>query len=307
MNLRQLEAFRATIRCGSVTAAAREMNLSQPSVSRLLAGLEESAGFPLFARAGRGLEPTEEGLAFFEGVESMYVGIERMRELAKTILAARGGTIVVGTIQSVAAIEFPRAVARIYRERPDARFIMHSRNTPAIVEAVRMREFDLGVVGRESAHEGVDILHRTSAPYVCLMPEDHPLADEYGPVDLEQIAGRETFATFGQTYPDEMMSMAPALSERLRERSRLTVANVPLATALVREAGVLAVADPFSAEQAVRMGGVVFRPVKQALTYHVSVIAAARGRVPPQALEFAEILAAGLDERVAQVKALGGG
>ena len=71
MNLRQLEAFRATIRCGSVTAAAREMNLSQPSVSRLLAGLEESAGFPLFARAGRGLEPTEEGLTFLEGVESM--------------------------------------------------------------------------------------------------------------------------------------------------------------------------------------------------------------------------------------------
>ena len=102
MNLRQLEAFRATIRCGSVTAAAREMNLSQPSVSRLLAGLEESAGFPLFARAGRGLEPTEEGLTFLEGVESMYVGIERMRELARTILAARGGTIVVGTIQSVA-------------------------------------------------------------------------------------------------------------------------------------------------------------------------------------------------------------
>ena len=41
MNLRQLEAFRATIRCGSITEAAKMMHISQPSVSRLIADLEQ--------------------------------------------------------------------------------------------------------------------------------------------------------------------------------------------------------------------------------------------------------------------------
>jgi len=42
MNQRQLEAFRATMRSGSITAAAKLMHISQPSVSRLISDLERS-------------------------------------------------------------------------------------------------------------------------------------------------------------------------------------------------------------------------------------------------------------------------
>ena len=57
MNMRQLEAFRATMRSGSITEAAEMMHLSQPSVSRLIIDLEHAVGFPLFIRSGRGLSP----------------------------------------------------------------------------------------------------------------------------------------------------------------------------------------------------------------------------------------------------------
>ena len=78
MNLRQLEAFRATIRAGSVTEAANMMHISQPSVSRLIAELERATGFALFARVGRGLTPTVEGQQFYKGVEGMFVGVARL-------------------------------------------------------------------------------------------------------------------------------------------------------------------------------------------------------------------------------------
>ena len=111
--------------------------------------------------------------------------------------------------------------------------------------------------------------------------------------------------TFGGSYPDTMMSIDSGLSEKLRSRSRLSVANMPLAAALVREASVLAVADPFSAEQAVRMGGVVFRPVRQSLTYFVTVIAAGREHLSRQALQFVDLFAEQVQGRVRQVEALG--
>ncbi|CAM3148072.1 regulatory helix-turn-helix protein, lysR family [Paracoccus aminovorans] len=57
---RQIEAFRAIIESGSVTAAAELLFLTQPSVSRLLADLEAELGFALFARIGRSLTPTPE-------------------------------------------------------------------------------------------------------------------------------------------------------------------------------------------------------------------------------------------------------
>lgn len=304
MNLRQLEAFRATIRCGSITEAAKMMHISQPSVSRLIADLERAAGFPLFARVGRGLTPTVEGQQFYKGVEGMFVGIDRLEELAKSIRTAQGGTISISTIQSIATIELPTAIGQVYRQNSDIRFTINSRNTPAILDAVQMRQVDLGIVGRDANHDGVETLFQTSAPYVCLMPEDHPRALEGGSVDLEEVAQTETFVTFGGTYPDTMMSIDPALSRKLQARSRLSVANMPLAGSLVRETGALAIADPFSAEQAVRMGGVVFRPVVQNLNYFVTIIAAGREQLSRQALSFVDLFAKQLTARVAYVEAL---
>lgn len=307
MNLRQLEAFRATIRCGSITEAAKMMHVSQPSVSRLIADLEHSTGFPLFARIGRGLTPTPEGRRLYDGVEGMFTGIDRLKELARSIRTSQGGTISIGAIQSIATIELPKAISRLYRENPDVRFIVQSRNTPAILDAVQTRQIDLGIVGREPNYAGVEVLYQTSVAYVCLIPEDHPMAGEYGLVDLNELADNETFVTFGSTYPDSMMAIDPILSDKLRARSRLSIANMPLAGALVREASVLAISDPFSAEQAVRMGGVVFRPIKQNLSYYVSVVAARREGLPRETLRFVELFAEQLEDRVKQIKALGGG
>ena len=76
MNLRQLEAFRATLRIGSVTGAAKQLTLSQPSVTRLVKELERSVGFPLFVRSGRGLVATVEGRRFGDAVEGMFAGTD---------------------------------------------------------------------------------------------------------------------------------------------------------------------------------------------------------------------------------------
>ena len=103
-----------------------------------------------------------------------------------------------------------------------------------------------------------------------------------------------------------MMSIDPALSDKLRARSRLSVANMPLAGALVREASVLAIADPFSAEQAVLMGGVVFRPIKQTLTYSVAVVTARREALSREALAFVDLFAEQLEHRANQVRTLTG-
>jgi len=302
MNMRQLEAFRATMRSGSITEAAAMMHISQPSVSRLIADLEQAIGFPLFLRSGRGLAPTVEAKTFYQGVEGMFVGIDRLQELADAIRTTNADQINVGTIQSIAAIELPKAVGVLRRHLPDIRLMIQCRNTPAILEAVQMHQIELGIVGREPPYDGVEVLYQTAVPYVCLIPEDHELADENGPVDLEQLADTEEFVTFGGAFPDSMMAMDRELVERLQRRSRLSATNMPVTGALVRETGVLAICDPFTAEQTVRTGGVVFRSVQQELTYHVSLIAPGRDRLSRAALALVDVLSGQLDSRVAEVR-----
>ena len=136
------------MRSGSITEAATMMHLSQPSVSRLISDLEHAVGFPLFVRSGRGLSPTVEAKTFYDGVEGMFMGIDRLQELANVIRTSNAVEITIGTIQSIAAVELPKAVNAIYRSMPDISFMIQSRNTPAILDAVQMNQIDLGVVGR---------------------------------------------------------------------------------------------------------------------------------------------------------------
>jgi DNA-binding transcriptional LysR family regulator len=297
MNIRQLEAFRATMQCGSITAAAEALHISQPSVSRLIADLEHSIGFALFLRTGRGLTPTDEAHRFHQSVEGMFIGVSRLRETAETIRTTTGGMISIGVIQSIATLELPKAVRAIHERYDDVRFMIQSRNTPAILDALQAHQLDLGVVGRQPPYVGVEVIAETAAPYVCLLPEDHPLRDAQGPLDLEDLTETETFITTGDAYPDEMMGIDRALFRRLKARSRISAANLPVAAALVRETGAIAIADPFSAEQAVRMGGVVFRPIRQALSYHIAIVCRARDRLPRPAREFVEVLSKQIQER----------
>ncbi len=293
MNLRQLEAFRATMRTGSITGAAGLLHISQPSVSRLIADLQNKLGFELFIRSGRGLVATVEARRFYQGVESMFIGTERLQELADTIRSTSGDVISLGVIQAVSESIVPQAVSEIYQQRDDVRVMVYVRNTPAIVNAVQMQQFDIGVVGRAPPYEGVELLFETTLPYVCLMAKSHAQATLQGPVDLEQLADSEQFITFGGAYPDEMLDIDHDLSQRLQRYSRLSAANMPVAAALAREAGVLAIVDSVTAENAVQTRNMVARPILQELHYHLAIVTRGLDTLSIEARELAKLLLAG--------------
>lgn len=73
---RALLIFEAVVRTGSCTAAAREFNLTQPSVSRNIAELEAAIATPLFVRKPSGLEPTPEALLLYRAVSDSVSRID---------------------------------------------------------------------------------------------------------------------------------------------------------------------------------------------------------------------------------------
>ncbi|HVQ22886.1 MAG TPA: LysR family transcriptional regulator, partial [Candidatus Saccharimonadia bacterium] len=64
VTLTQLRSFLAVVRSGSVTAAADELVVTQPSVSAAITALAREVGTPLLERDGRGVRPTAAGEAF---------------------------------------------------------------------------------------------------------------------------------------------------------------------------------------------------------------------------------------------------
>jgi len=126
LNVKELEAFRAFIECGSVTSAAERLNRTQPQVGRLLVALEESVGFNLFkahmfAKFMAGNAALQ--AAYVSLLNNLHTGYKKGRFLgANEINAARDA--MVGTSGIVAKAE---AVASqnflvVFTTPADARF-----------------------------------------------------------------------------------------------------------------------------------------------------------------------------------------
>ena len=83
MRLRHIEVFNAVMVTGSVSGAARLINITQPAVSRTLKHAELQLGFPLFERAGGRLVATAEARSLFPLVEKLFSDLDEVRRLAQ--------------------------------------------------------------------------------------------------------------------------------------------------------------------------------------------------------------------------------
>ena len=186
MNQRQLLAFRATVVLGSITAAAKELNVSQPAVSRLVSDLESSLGFRLFVRQTGRLVPTPEALEFFREVDMMFYGIDRLKQVGEEIRTLSRATVRFATLPMLSFEVIPLAVNRFRQRFPQARVRQDVFSSARVVELVASRQLDLGVAQTQTRREDIEVLISHHARCVCVMEPGHPLANasRLTPVEL---------------------------------------------------------------------------------------------------------------------------
>jgi DNA-binding transcriptional LysR family regulator len=122
MNLRHIEIFHAVYVNGSVSAAARALNVSQPSVSKMLRHAESLLGFPLFQRTSGGLVPTQDAHVLFTEVSEIQDRVYALREAGRNLRRGVGGVLRISALPSLALDAIPTAVARFLRTHNDVKF-----------------------------------------------------------------------------------------------------------------------------------------------------------------------------------------
>lgn len=175
---RQVEAFRAIMVTGSVSAAAEHMHVTQPAVSRLLRDLEAELGFALFERDGNRLAPREEALILFREVERVFVGLDHIGRVARDIRAVKGGIIRVGTVTSLNGICMREALIVFAERYPSVTVIFDTENTERVFDLTAMRHYDIGLVYHQEDRAGLpgEVIGRSTA--VAVLPQNHPLAEK---------------------------------------------------------------------------------------------------------------------------------
>lgn len=176
MNLRQLEVFRAIMQTGSVTEAARLLNVSQPTVSVILKHAEARIGLKLFERIGNRLHPTPEASDLFPTVESVFARVDFLEQNLKNLKDGTSGMLQVGAIPSLTQSVFLPALRYFCRAHPRVHVTVWGFPTPETIAAVANHRTEIGLAYSPGEGEMVEVEPFRKTEICCVMRADHPLA-----------------------------------------------------------------------------------------------------------------------------------
>lgn len=114
----QLKAFLETAEAGSLSAAARKLGLTQPTLSRQVAAIEQRMGVTLFERVGRAMALTPTGLALLEHARAMGAAAEALGLAASGRAQAVGGVVSVSATDTMATYVLPPLVRQLREQEP---------------------------------------------------------------------------------------------------------------------------------------------------------------------------------------------
>jgi DNA-binding transcriptional LysR family regulator len=151
----QLKAFLETAETGSLSAAARKLGLTQPTLSRQVAAIEQRMGVTLFERVGKAMALTPTGLDLLEHARAMGAAAEALRLAATGRSQAVGGVVSISATDAVAAHLLPPLVRQLREKEPGIAIEVISSN--ALSDLLR-READIAI--RHVKPEQPDLIAR---------------------------------------------------------------------------------------------------------------------------------------------------
>ncbi|MBI1220036.1 MAG: LysR family transcriptional regulator [Rhodobacteraceae bacterium] len=207
MRARQLEVFIAVMRAGTVTGAARMLNISQPALSQILIHAEDELGFRLFDREKGRLHPTPEALELYPEAERLFAGLEGIRRKTSDLRRGRAGLVRLAASTPPAMALLPRVLAEFRARHPDILLRSHVAPLQSMVAMLRAGDAALALAldDRLPADIGVEALGRTG--FCCLLPEGDPLATAEA-LSFADLEPHTVISYRGDTRPQEELALA---------------------------------------------------------------------------------------------------
>lgn len=236
MRLRHIEMFNALMITGSVSGAAKLINVSQPAVSRMLQHAEVQLGFQLFQRVRNRLVPTPEAQTLFPHVERVFKDLDEVQRVSATL---RGGKTVaelrIASILTLGHEVIPRALKLFNAKHPDVGVVIKTFHSPEMLSALLLHEADVGFLYGPASHPALLLEEVGQAHIVCVAPKGllPARAVKKGTISLQELAGTrvigvESTQTLGATISQACREAGIAFS------TPFTVQTYHAALALVR-------------------------------------------------------------------------
>lgn len=269
INVRHLAVLRAVMKTGSVSAAARLLNISQPAVTKTLQLIEHRLGIPLFRREMGRLHATPEGTLLMPGVHQIFSALEALERQADEIAGGNIGRLSVATNATLSASVTAAAISRYGLKRPSVLVHVHALSSRQVMEEVANGQHDLGILDTALGEEYLQSEELCKVFFGCVMPKDHHLA-RHDAIEPEHLRD-EALITF-----NENTSMGAMLRERFGQLQiplniAVTTNHALVACLLTRSRRGLGLIDPFLLLSDM-FPDLVMRPLKPAVELRPRIV-----------------------------------
>jgi DNA-binding transcriptional LysR family regulator len=189
ITMTQLTAFLAVIRGGSVTAAADELVVTQPSVSSAVAALSRELGCELFERAGRGIRLTDAGRAFAPYAEDVLGLLDKGRTAAREAAEVAALRLDIAAVTTAAESFVPSMMRAFSEQHPEIDLTLVVGNRQEVLDHVVSHAADVAITGKPPGDDRLLAEPFMENAIVCISAPNDAAASN-GPVAAAELSGR---------------------------------------------------------------------------------------------------------------------
>ncbi len=215
MKLNQLRYIHEVANRGlNISAAAEALYTSQPGMSKQIRALEEELGVEIFARSGKHLtQVTPAGEQILEATARLLQEARNIRAIADDFVAENRGHLSLATTQTQARHALPRVVQDFRQRFPNVALHMHQGTPMQIAELAARGQVDFAIATEAiELFDDLVMLPCYRWNRCVVVPEDHPLAQQQGPLTLADLAAHPlvtyVFGFTGRSKLDEAFQAA---------------------------------------------------------------------------------------------------
>lgn len=172
MRIRQIEVFHAVYVTGSVSGAARALNVSQPTVSKVLKQAEDQLGFLLFDRVSGRLIASEKGAQLFAEIEPLFEQLNALSRFTAALKTTKTGRLKFAMTPAFGLEVGPVALAAFAKANPDITIETETLHSHEVVKALLDKSIDIGLLFDAPSYPGVEKLCIGQTGFVCVAPQD---------------------------------------------------------------------------------------------------------------------------------------
>ncbi len=192
MDIREMRYFTAVAECGTVTAAARQLNISQPPLSAQIRLLEGELGCELFIRSARKMELTETGKILYMRARGILDLCQSVEKEITDLNGTASGTLRIGAASSIVCSSLFTEIIKTFADtHRGIRYEITENNTFQLIDSLKTHQIELAFVRTPFKEAGLETISLISEPF-CAVADSrafNELCKIKDSVTLRQLSG----------------------------------------------------------------------------------------------------------------------